>query len=313
MPTSRLLALSAYREALNLDRRFQPAAAPASSQAWDDLVRELLSLLTTDSSVARLGVSAEQVRAAVETGRGRALLRALLTLREPGPLPAAAVPLLDALLSGERAQRPTVEINSLPTVAEQHPETGYPAAATTAVWRGDITALHADAIVNPANSGLLGCFQPAHRCVDNVIHAAAGPRLREDCHTLLSAQSGPEPTGTAKITRGYHLPAGYVLHTVGPIVNGTVRPAHAAALASSYRSCLDLAAEIAGIRTVAFCSISTGLFGYPKPLAARVALATVADWLNAHPGRLHRVVFDVYDHDDLHIYQQALSAGERPS
>jgi O-acetyl-ADP-ribose deacetylase (regulator of RNase III) len=295
------LALDDYRTLVDLDRPFTPEARPAAPDEFDDVSRDLLTLLAADPASAQ--------RDATDP---RALVRALLTVRAPGPLPPAAGRLLAALLAGERAQRPTVEATALPTIAAHHPGTGYPAAAGTALWRGDITTLRADAIVNAANSALLGCFQPAHRCIDNVIHAAAGPRLRDDCHTVMSLQGRAEPTGSAKITRGYHLPAPYVLHTVGPIVDGRLRPEHAAGLAAAYRSCLDLAASVGRIRTVAFCGISTGVFGYPRPAAARVALATVADWLDTYPGRLDRIVFDVFSADDLHVYQQALTDWDQP-
>ncbi|HEX8870755.1 MAG TPA: macro domain-containing protein, partial [Lentzea sp.] len=175
--------------------------------------------------------------------------------------------------------------------------------APLAVWRGDITRLLCDAVVNAANDALLGCFQPMHPCVDNAIHTAAGPRLRSDCHRIMAAQAAPEPTGIAKITRGYHLPAPYVLHTVGPIVRGKVLPAHANALADSYRACLDLAAEFGKIRTLAFCGISTGIFGFPKLPAARIAVSAVQDWLAAHPGRFDRVVFTTFGDEDDEAYR----------
>jgi O-acetyl-ADP-ribose deacetylase (regulator of RNase III) len=311
MLTGSPLPLDAYRRLIDLDRPFTPTAPPAAPQRFHDLTHDLLELLGNDPAAVRLDVSAEQISRSARTSQARVLLRALLTVRGPGSLPARAVPLLDALLAGERTQRPSVDVGALPTLAEQHLGTGYPAAATTVLWHGDITTLRADAIVNAANSALLGCFQPVHRCIDNVIHATAGPRLRDDCDTIVTAQDAPEPTGSAKITRGYHLPARYVLHTVGPIVDGPLQPWHETALAAAYRSCLDLAAAACGIRTVAFCSISTGVFGYPKPPAARVALAAVAAWLDEHPGRLDRVVFDVFSTEDLHTYRQALTAWDR--
>jgi O-acetyl-ADP-ribose deacetylase (regulator of RNase III) len=307
MPTFRSLPLDDYRKLIDLDQRFTPSAAPAAPEMFGDLTHGLLDLLATDPAASLFGVTAEQVRSAGGTGQGRALLRALLTVRGPGPLPAGTAPLLDALLAGERAQSPSIDVSALPSIAEQHPGTGYPAAAATVLWQGDITTLGADAIVNAANSALLGCFQPTHRCIDNVIHACAGPRLRDDCDTIVAAQGAPEVTGSAKISRGYHLLAPYVLHTVGPIVDGPLQRSHEAALASTYRSCLDLAAAVGRIRTVAFCSISTGVFGYPKLPAAREALAAVATWLDEHPGCLDRVVFDVFSTEDLHTYRQALT------
>ncbi|MFE7762571.1 macro domain-containing protein [Streptomyces sp. NPDC057438] len=170
----------------------------------------------------------------------------------------------------------------------------------------------ADAVVNAANSRLLGCFRPRHPCIDNALHNAAGPRLRDDCHTIVTAQGTREPTGTAKITRGYHLPARYVLHTVGPVVQGEPHAYDAQALASSYRACLDLAAQVEDIRTLAFCAISTGVFGYPKEEAAPVALRAVGDWIAARPDRFDRVVFAVFEDADEQAYRHALDEGTRP-
>lgn len=147
------------------------------------------------------------------------------------------------------------------------------------LWQGDITQLNADAIVNAANKYMLGCFQPLHACIDNAIHSAAGPQLREDCETIMSNQKESEMTGGAKITRGYNLPAKFDLHTVGPIVpKGTeLTEKQKAELASCYQACLEVANEIGGIKTIAFCAISTGVFGFPKPDAANIAIKTVND------------------------------------
>jgi O-acetyl-ADP-ribose deacetylase (regulator of RNase III) len=251
-------------------------------------------------------LTAADVEQATDT-RARLLLRTLLTLRAPGPLPGEAAEVLDSLLGGERLARTVTDPARLPTLAEQFPATSYRAADRTTLWQGDLTTLAADAIVNAANSALLGCFAPLHPCVDNAIHDAAGPGLRADCHTVMRLQGHPEPTGTAKITRGGLLPARYVLHTVGPIVDAAPGPDHERALASSYRACLDLAAETGGIRTVAFCAISTGVFGFPRQPAARIALDTVAAWLDAHPGGLDRVVLTAFTDDDHAAYRHALT------
>ncbi|MFI1331915.1 protein-ADP-ribose hydrolase [Streptomyces sp. NPDC020845] len=305
------LPLDAYTTAITLDEPFRPVARHAPATHPADQVREVLGLLGDDPAAARAGWrpgAADRV----DEATARRLLRAVLTVREPDPLPAGAARVLDALLAGERLARDTTGAASLPTVRDTLPGTTYSAADRTALWQGDITTLDADAIVNAANSALLGCFTPMHPCIDNAIHAAAGPRLRADCHTIMSLQGHPEPTGTAKITRGYHLPARYVLHTVGPIVDGPVLPRHQRALAASYRACLDLAAEVDGLRTVAFCGISTGVYGYPKTPAARIALDTVADWFDRHPARLDRVIFNVYTDDDRAAYVRALTEGIQP-
>ncbi|WP_328505456.1 protein-ADP-ribose hydrolase [Streptomyces sp. NBC_00391] len=305
------LPLAAYRDAIALDEPFRPDADRDSVGLSADLVREALGLLGDDPAAARVGLRPDAADR-VDDAAARRLLRAVLTVRDPAPLPTGTARVVDALLVGERLARHTTDAASLPTVRDTFPHTTYRAADRTVLWQGDLTTLGADAIVNAANSALLGCFRPMHPCIDNALHAAAGPRLRTDCHAVMSLQGHPEPTGTAKITRGYQLPARYVLHTVGPIVDGPVLPQHQQALAASYRACLDLAADVGGIRGVAFCGISTGVFGYPKTPAARTALNTVAEWLDLHPGRLDRVIFNVYAHDDRAAYVQALTEGTRP-
>ncbi|MGW1255268.1 protein-ADP-ribose hydrolase [Streptomyces sp. NPDC002513] len=307
MPSaSTALPLASYRAAIALDEPFRPSAPPAAADHLGEAARIALRALAHDAAIARLGLSLTDVNGFGDAD-ARRLLRALLTVRAAEPLPEQTAQALDALLGGERLTHTTVDARRLPSIGQEFPGTPYSAADRTVLWLGDITTLGADAIVNAANSALLGCFRPQHPCVDNAIHNAAGPRLREDCHTIMSLQNASEPVGTAKLTRGYHLPARYVLHTVGPIVDGPVRPSHEQDLAAAYRSCLDLASEIETIRTVSFCGISTGVFGFPKAPAARVALRTVADWTDAHPGRLDRVVFNVFSEDDRAVYLNALT------
>lgn len=152
---------------------------------------------------------------------------------------------------------------------------------------------------------MLGCFQPFHACIDNAIHSAAGPQLREDCNMIMSIQGESEATGGAKITRGYNLPSKFVLHTVGPIVpKGTeLTEQQKTELASCYRSCLDLANEIAEIKTIAFCAISTGVFGFPKPKAAGIALRTVNEWLNTNSNHhFENIIFNVFSDEDYREY-----------
>jgi O-acetyl-ADP-ribose deacetylase (regulator of RNase III) len=265
-------ALPGYRQAVALDEPFHPLSAPAPVDQLDELTALALRML--------------DVPVPGDVRARRRLLRAVLTVREPLPMDPELTAVLDALLGGERQQR----IVGLPE--------------SLVVWRGDITRLMVDAIVNAANDAMLGCFQPMHPCVDNAIHDAAGPRLRADCHRIMALQGTPEATGTAKITRGYHLPAPFVLHTVGPIVRGPLQPSDESSLASCYRSCLDLAACVPGIRTLAFCAISTGIFGFPKRPAARIAVTEVRSWLAAHPGRFDRVVFVAFSAQDEIIYRE---------
>ncbi|MFD8494753.1 macro domain-containing protein [Amycolatopsis sp. NPDC059657] len=287
------IALSAYREAIELDEPFVPAGPPAGPERLPELAETALQLLSPHTDPGNWpGV--------------RQALRAVLTVREPGRLDPSLNAALDALLGGERLRRQAFDARTLPTIAQRFPGTAYPAAERTVLWRGDLTTLAADAIVNAANSALLGCFRPMHGCVDNAIHEVAGPRLRADCQRIMTMQGAPEVTGEAKITRGYHLPARYVLHTVGPIVEGPVELWHEEALESSYRSCLDVAAEVGDIRTVAFCGVSTGVFGFPRARAAEIALETVAGWLGAHPGRFDRVIFTTFGAEDDAAYRELL-------
>ena len=174
------------------------------------------------------------------------------------------------------------------------------------IWQGDITTLAADAIVNAANSGLLGCFVPCHGCIDNAIHTYAGVQLRMECARLIAGQNGEEPTGTAKITKAYNLPCRYVLHTVGPIIDGSVTNADRELLASCYRACLDLA-DAKGLRTVAFCCISTGEFGFPNEPAAQIAVSTVCAHDAVREKRIE-VIFNVFKEQDEIVYRRLLAA-----
>lgn len=153
------------------------------------------------------------------------------------------------------------------------------------LWQGDITRLAVDAIVNAANSQLLGCFVPGHNCIDNVIHSAAGLQLREACYQQMKQQHAPEPTGQAKITAAYNLPSKYVIHTVGPIVTARLTPELEQDLANSYRACLEIAVANQ-VRSLAFCCISTGVFRFPNQAAAAIAIATVRAFLEAHAENL---------------------------
>lgn len=288
-----MLELDQYRSLVALDEPFALSPAPVATRS--ELVRGLTEHLIADGTAAHLALEARRVIDAGDPEEQRRHLRRLLTIRGPEPLPDEWHRAMDALLQQEQRERSVVDVRSIPR-----------AGRSIAVWPGDITTLAADAIVNAANAELLGCFRPFHGCIDNAIHAAAGPRLREDCGRIRAAQGHPESTGSAKVTRGYNLPARYVLHTVGPVVEGALRPEHEVALSRSYRACLDLAAAVAGIRSVAFCCISTGVFGFPKRPAARIAVRTVEAWLRDHPGALDGVLFNVFGDEDRQIYTALL-------
>lgn len=230
-----------------------------------------------------------------EKAAQRRLLRSLMNVRPPMPLREDFLTAQDALLGAEREEKGVVEADALPVTAA-HPQ--------IALWQGDITRLRADAIVNAANSALLGCFRPCHGCIDNAIHSAAGLQLREKCNQLMEAQGRPEPTGRAKLTKGYNLPARYVLHTVGPIIQGGVTARDREKLASCYRACLELAAEH-GLETVAFCCISTGEFHFPNREAAEIAVSTVKQFLQT-PTSVRKVIFNVFKDIDEELYRDLL-------
>jgi len=227
----------------------------------------------------------------------RRLLRSLMNVRPPMPLKQEFLAMQDDLLSAERDSKGVVDGAALPTV-NGHPQ--------IAVWKGDITRLRVDAIVDADNSALLGCFCPCHGCIDNAIHSAAGLQLRDECHQIMQAQGHPEPTGRAKLTKGYNLPARYVLHTVGPIVQGRVTARDREELASCYRSCLELAAE-RGLESVAFCCISTGEFHFPNQEAAEIAVQTVTGFLREDTS-IKKVIFNVFKELDFNIYRNLLQA-----
>ncbi len=238
---------------------------------------------------------AQAARFPKEEEAQRRLLRSLMNVRPPMPLKQAFLQVQDQVLSEERVEKGVVDGNALPASALN---------SKIAVWQGDITRLSVDAIVNAANSALLGCFCPCHGCIDNAIHSTAGLQLRDECNAIMNAQGHPEPTGQAKLTRAYHLPAQYVLHTVGPIVQDQVTCRDREELASCYRSCLELAASC-GLETVAFCCISTGEFHFPNREAAEIAVKTVTDFLQRNTS-IKKVIFNVFKDLDADIYRNLL-------
>ncbi|HFI0150181.1 TPA: protein-ADP-ribose hydrolase [Streptococcus suis] len=219
-------------------------------------------------------------------------LRALMNIWEPKVMPAEFWTLQDTHLQEKLAQK---NLTSLSDLQEVEPQ--------IYLWQGDITSLQVDAIVNAANSQLLGCFVPHHRCIDNAIHSQAGLQLRLACYQLMKAQGHLEATGQAKLTSAYNLPANYVIHTVGPIIQAEVSPQDQALLASSYQKSLEVAVEN-GLTSIAFCCISTGEFRFPNQLAAEIAVKTVRDFVNKHPNI--KVVFNIFKDLDLEIYQELL-------
>lgn len=223
----------------------------------------------------------------------RRLLRSLMNVRPPAPVSEDFLKVQDEYLQGVLAEKQVTHIQDL-----------TPVQPGLYLWQGDITTLAVDAIVNAANSAMLGCFVPCHGCIDNAIHSAAGVQLRLECARIMAQQQGEEPTGRAKITRAYNLPCRYVLHTVGPIIDGRVTRQDRELLASCYRSCLELAATY-GLKSIAFCCISTGEFHFPNELAAEIAIRTVKDYQQQNPNRME-VIFNVFKDCDYEIYKKLL-------
>lgn len=224
------------------------------------------------------------------------MLRALMNVRLPKPISEEYLAIQDEYLTSENTLAGITEVDDLsPTRASDR----------IYLWQGDITTLKTDAIVNAANSGLTGCYQPLHNCIDNIIGSKAGIGLRNHLGNIMDKQGHPEPTGQAKITPGFNLPCKYIIHTVGPIVQGRLTKHHEEQLASCYRSCLKIADEN-DIKSIAFCCISTGVFMFPNQRAAEIAVATVKDYLKGHDG-IEKVVFNVFKDMDLEIYDRLLN------
>ncbi|HEM5055892.1 TPA: protein-ADP-ribose hydrolase, partial [Streptococcus suis] len=218
----------------------------------------------------------------------------LMNIWEPKVMPAEFWSLQDAYLQETLTHKRVTGLSDLQEVEPQ-----------IYLWQGDITSLEVDAIVNAANSQLLGCFVPHHRCIDNAIHSQAGLQLRLACYQLMKAQGHLEAIGQAKITPAYNLPANYVIHTVGPIIQTEVGPQDEELLASSYRKSLELAVE-KGLTSIAFCCISTGEFRFPQKLAAEIAVRTVRNFIKEHSEI--NVIFNVFKDEDREIYQELLGA-----
>ena len=219
------------------------------------------------------------------------LYRSLVNIRPADEISAEYLAAEDEYLRQKIAEKGVTDIADLSPVEDD-----------IYLWRGDITTLKCGAIVNAANSGMTGCYQPCHNCIDNCIHTFAGTRLRLECAGIMKKQGYPEPTGHAKITPSYNLPCDYVIHTVGPIVQGKLTVEHCRLLKSCYQSCLELAVQN-GIDSIAFCCISTGVFGFPKQEAAEIAVRTVRNFMKSH--RI-KVIINVFGNEDYGIYRKIL-------
>ena len=228
----------------------------------------------------------------------RLLLRGLLNVRPPMPISDAFLTVQDEYLGEEIRRKGITDYRTLSPVRDG-----------IYLWQGDITTLQCDAIVNAANSKMLGCFCPCHGCIDNAIHTFAGVQLRLECARIMRQQGHEEETGTAKLTRAYNLPCRYILHTVGPIVSGELTLRDRELLASCYTSCLELAEENE-IGSIAFPCISTGEFHFPNERAARIAVDTVRKYRSETKSGI-KVIFDVWKDEDYEIYRRLLGADKK--
>ena len=244
-------------------------------------------------ALLRVGSSGEEKRRA---------LRSLMNLRLPRELDEETLRVQDEYLRERAAEKGVVAVGDIPTTADPR----------ISIWQGDITRLAVDTIVNAANSQMLGCFVPMHTCIDNCIHTFAGVQLRAECARqmgILRAKYGrsyEQPTAVPMLTDAYNLPTKKIVHIVGPIVEGALTPGLEQDLADCYTNTLDLCAEN-GLKTVAFCCISTGVFHFPNDRAAEIAVRTVRDWLDGHDGQIERVIFNVFKDEDRMLYEQQLS------
>ena len=225
----------------------------------------------------------------------RKLLRSLMNVSPPSLVNKKFLHLQDEFLKDEVIKKGIVEISQL-----------IPSKSNNQIylWQGDITTLKVDAIVNAANSALLGCFIPCHGCIDNAIHSTAGLQLRQECNEIMQKQGKEEKTGKAKITSGYNLPCKCVIHTVGPIITGELTENDCTLLRNCYINCLKLAIEN-NLKSIAFCCISTGEFCFPNEKASEIAINTVNEFLNETKSEIE-VIFNVFKKQDYNIYQRLL-------
>lgn len=226
------------------------------------------------------------------------LMRMLMNIRNPIPVTHQFLKAQDVVLKELRKNNNDFSLENIQHCAIDK---------RIRLWQGDITRLQIDAIVNAANSQMLGCFHPLHGCIDNAIHSAAGIQLRLECNELMKLQGFEEPTGCAKITKGYNLPAKHVIHTVGPIIHsGKPSVFEEQQLENCYLSSLQLANQHQ-LKSIAFCCISTGEFRFPNQRAAEIAIPIVLNYLNENKTTsIDTVVFNVFKDLDFEIYNNLL-------
>ena len=292
------LSLSSYSGQISLKEKYihQPYGISSADENLE-IVDSLLETLIREECLYDIDNIPEDYR------EKRNLLRALLNIRPPSQIKKSFLEKIDRLLQHELHAKTIISYDEIPSVSNKYNAPVLRHGDGIFLWKGDITCLKADAIVNAANDRMLGCFLPLHNCIDNIIHSAAGPLLREDCNTIMDIQKSREQTGGAKITRGYNLPSGYVLHTVGPVITAKdVSEYQRQQLASCYKSCLSLAAQIKDIRAIAFPCISTGVFNFPGALASEIAVKAVDEWLDNNNHNFSHIIFNVFLEEDFFCY-----------
>ena len=225
-----------------------------------------------------------------DEGSQKRLLRALLNVRPPMPVSAEFLSLQDEYLTERKNERGIIDIKKLTYTHG------------ISLFKGDITTLNADAIVNAANSAMLGCFRPLHNCIDNAIHTFAGMQVRLDCNNIMKGREAEN--GEVIVTKAYNLPSRFIFHTVGPVVYGRVTKENEADLAKCYLNCLAKADEMK-LKSIAFCCISTGVFGYPKEEAAQLAVKVVQEY-KARTSSSLKIIFDVFTENDYELYRRIL-------
>ena len=241
------------------------------------------------------------------TEEKRLLLRSLMNVRMPGPEDGSILGIQDGYLRRRAEERGITDSSSIPRISSF--SSANPFADRIAIWQGDITLLRIGAIVNAANSRMIGCFVPLHACIDNCIHTYAGIQLREECRRRMSeysAENGPDwPTAVPMLTGGYNLPAENIIHVVGPIAGEGTQEENDRDLRDCYLRTLDMCLD-KDLKSVAFCCISTGVFRFPNKRAAEIAVQTVNDWMKKHPDSMERVIFNVFKDEDKKFYEELI-------
>jgi len=240
----------------------------------------------------------------------KVMLRSLMNIRPPKENSEEFLKVQDEYLAERNKAKGIVYLKDIKTVKETV-NSKHPFSDKISVWQGDITNLSCDAIVNAANSRMLGCFVPMHVCIDNCIHTFAGVQLRNECNNIMNkfreknGKDYEQPTAVPIITDGYNLPAKKVIHIAGPIVSKRLTETNIQDLKNCYKNILDMCLKH-NLKSVSFCCISTGVFSFPNKKAAEIAVETVTNWLTQNKDKIDRIIFNVFKDEDKICYEQYL-------